>query len=319
MLILNENHPQREKLGRVTEVITPSEADHADIRALRLGILNLMPMMDETENDILQSIGHSVLQIEPIWIKIASREKSGKHTSIEHIKNFYVTMEEATKDKNLDGLIITGAPIELLDFEEVEYWEELKKIFDYTKDHIYLSMFLCWAAMAAAYHQYGIRKIKYPTKLAGVFKMKNIHGDNHYLTKGINPHLHLCNSRSTDIDQLKLKELIQQGKIIKLLESDEKPEALARQEVGITTFACPEFNAVYNLGHFEYHENTLHQEIERDKAKEIKYPIHNYYKDSETQEIPKISWKSERTIFYGNFLNLIYSLMNQKKIPHKQF
>jgi homoserine O-succinyltransferase/O-acetyltransferase len=320
MLILNDNHPQRNHLANLTKVINPNEAQKADIRALRLGILNLMPLMNETENDILQSIGHSILQIEPVWIKIASREKSGKNTSIEHIKNFYVTMEQATEHKNLDGLIITGAPIELLDFEQVKYWNELKKIFEYAKINIYSSMFLCWAAMAASYHNHGLKKIEYPRKLAGIFKMKNIQGDNHPLTRGMNPSLSLLQSRNTDIDQKKLRELCEIQEIIRLFESSEKPEALEGNELGITTFATPNLDAIYNLGHFEYHENTLNQEIKRDLNKGVNYPVHGYYKNQTIKEgIPNISWKSERTLFYGNFLNLIYNKMNQNTIPHQPF
>lgn len=322
MLILKDNHPAKEKLKHLTEVISPNEAQKADIRALRLGILNLMPVMDETEKDILQSIGHSVLQIEPVWIKIATREKSGKNTSLSHINDFYLTMEQATQEKNLDGLIITGAPIELLDFEDVEYWEELKKIMDYAKENIYSTMFLCWAAMAATYYYYNIHKLNYSKKLVGCFKMDNIQQDNHPITKGMDPIIHLCQSRYTDIDQEKLKSLINNGEFVELLKSSEKPRALNGNEIGVIAFVSRNLGQIYNLGHFEYHEKTIDQEVKRDKSKfsKLNYSVENYYHDSDNHEgIKTISWTSNRTIFYGNFLNLIYHLMNKNKKEHKPF
>ena len=322
MLILNENHPQRKGLERFTEVITPSQAQKADIRALRLGVLNLMPFMDETERDILQSIGYSVLQIEPIWIKITSLKKTGRHTPLNYVDAFYLTMEEATKQKNLDGLIVTGAPIELLDFEEVEYWKEMEKIFDYARKNIYSSMFLCWAAMAAAYHHYGIGKVAYPKKLSGIFRMNNVQQDRHPLTMGMNPEIWVCQSRQTDVDQEALQNLDSRNKIVRLLESSEQPIALNRRKIGITTFASVGLEEVYNLGHFEYHENTIDQEVKRDKgnSSERNYPIENYYANPDLQEgTPKIFWKSDRTLFYGNFLNVIYHRINQDKKRHQGF
>jgi homoserine O-succinyltransferase len=322
MLILKDNHPARDKLKHLTEIITPNEAQIADIRPLRLGILNLMPIMDETEKDILKSIGHSILQIEPVWIKIASREKNGKNTSLEHVNDFYVTMEEATAERNLDGLIITGAPVELLNFEDVEYWDELKKIMDYAKENIYCTMFLCWAAMAAAYHFYNIPKINYPQKLVGCFTANNVQQDHHPQTKGMNPIVEICQSRYSGIDQRKLNSLIASWEIIELLYSSEKPKALNGNEIGVVAFASKDLSGIYNLGHFEYHERTIDQEVKRDKSKnsELNYHVENYYYNpQELDGIKPISWRSERTIFYGNFLNIIYQLMNKNIKAHKKF
>ncbi|MFA5993182.1 MAG: homoserine O-succinyltransferase [Candidatus Pacearchaeota archaeon] len=322
MLILKDNHPAREKLKHLTEIITPKEAQVADIRALRLGILNLMPVMDETERDILQSIGHSILQIEPVWIKIATREKTGKNTSLSHINDFYVTMEQATKEKNLDGLIITGAPIELLDFEEVEYWDEFKKILDYARKNIYSTMFLCWAAMAASYHFYKIPKVTYPQKLVGCFTTNNVQQDNHPQTKGMNPIIEICQSRHTGLDQNKLNLFVSSGQIVELLKSSEKPKVLNGDEIGVIAFASKDLSEIYNLGHFEYHEKTIDQEVKRDKEKnqQLNYPIENYYLNPEIFEgIKPISWRSSRTIFYGNFLNIIYQLMNKNIKAHNPF
>ena len=150
--------------------------------------------------------------------------------------------------------------------------------------------------------------------------MKNIQGDNHPLTRGMNPYLSLCQSRHTDIDQKRLRELCEIQEIVKLFESYEKPEVLKGNELRITTLTSPNLDAIYNLGHFEYHKNTLHQEAKRDLNKELTYPIHGYYKYPEIFEgVPNINWKSDRTLFYGNFLNLIYHRINQRTIPHQPF
>lgn len=320
MLILKENHPERMKLEKLTDVITPELAERADIRAIRLGILNLMPLMAETERDILQGIGHSVLQIEPVWIKIATRKKQGTNTPLAHIDNFYLTMEEATQKANLDGLIMTGAPIELLDFKDVDYWKEMQAMFDYAKRHVHSSLFLCWAAMAAAHHYYGVDKTRYGSKLAGIFAMKNCQEDGHQITRGMNPLVRTCQSRYTGVDQKRLGALEKEGQIVKLFESPEKPLALNGEKIGITAFASNDLGLVFNLGHLEYESETIDREVKRDMPKGKIYPVEHYYSDpTRRQGIRPITWKSDRTLFYRNFINLIYHQMNQTKKEHQPF
>lgn len=312
MLVLNQSHPARTELQSHTAIIDPERAAHAEIRALRLGVLNLMPVMDETEKDILRCISHSVLQIEPIWIRIASREPSGRSTPKEHIDTFYQTMAEATREKPLDGLIITGAPIEKLAFEEVEYWGELMQIMSYSRQNVLSTMYLCWAAMAGAYHFYQVEKISYPEKLAGLFTMRNVQGDENPLTRGMNPQVQICQSRYTGVDLEALKAYIDEGHLVSLFESDDPAEVLGKKAIGVTAWASSDLREVYNLGHLEYHARTIDQEVRRDLAKDLHYPVEHYYRDPlQRAGIPALAWKSDRTLFFGNFLTAIYERLNQ--------
>lgn len=322
MLILKGKHPARSELQKYTNVITPKDAAHADIRALRLGVLNLMPVMDETEKDLLRSLSHSILQIEPVWIKMATYEKTGKHTSLAHIHTFYQTMEQATAEQNLDGLIVTGAPIEHIDFKDIYYWKELQQIMDYAKEYIYSTLYLCWAAMAVAFYHYGVNKIEYPKKLTGIFAMDNVHQDSNPFTLGMDPVVLLCQSRHTGIDQQALAKKINQGKLVSLFQSQEKPRALAGKQIGITVFAAADNSFVANLGHFEYHAETIDQEVKRDVKKKppLVYPVEHYYKNPKTKTgIPAITWKSARTLFYENFLHVMYNRMNTMKQKRQAF
>ncbi len=322
MLVLQDSHPARTVLKGSTKLITPADAERADIRPLRLGILNLMPVMDETENDILKSISQSILQIEPVWIRVVSREKTGKHTSLDHIQAFYQSMEEATKHANLDGLIVTGAPIEILPFEDVTYWNELCQIMDYARKHVYTTLYLCWSAMAAAYHFYSIQKHLYPQKLTGLFPLRNVQDDANVFSRGMDEVVSICQSRHTDIDQVALQQKIDEGKLIPLFTSDETPTALLGQEIGVTVFATTDKSAVFNLGHFEYNQGTIAAEVERDSKKNppVTYPVEHYFINAEKQEgLPLMNWKAARTLFYGNFLNAIYQRMNEKQSEHVPF
>lgn len=322
MLVLQDSHPARTVLNGSTKLITPADAERADIRPLRLGVLNLMPVMDETENDILKSISQSILQIEPVWIRVISREKTGKHTSLEHIEAFYQSMEEATKESNLDGLIVTGAPIEILPFEDVTYWNELCQIMEYAKKHVYTTLYLCWSAMAAVYYFYGIKKNAYPQKLAGVFPLRNVQDDANVFSRGMDEVVSICQSRHTDIDQVALQEKIDEGIIVPLFTSNERPEALQGQEVGVTIFATADKSALFNLGHFEYNQGTIAAEVDRDnqKATPVIYPVEHYFSNEHKREgLPPMTWKASRTLFYGNFLNAIYQRMNEKQVEHTPF
>ncbi|MCB9640306.1 MAG: homoserine O-succinyltransferase [Myxococcales bacterium] len=317
MLVLNENHPARAELQKQTAVIDPETAQHADIRALRLGVINLMPVMNETENDILRCISHSVLQIEPIWIRSATREQSGRHTSLEHVENFYQTLEEATREQGLDGLIVTGAPIERLDFEDVDYWDELRQVMDYAQRHVYCTMYLCWAAMAAAFHFYRIPKVMYPEKLTGLFRLKNVFEDDNPFTRGMNPEVAICQSRYTGLDYEAMKREIEQKHLLPLFDSDDRAEVLGGEPLGVTVFASSDLRAVYNLGHLEYHAATIDQEVQRDRQKALHYPVENYYLEAKARSgIPPMTWRADRSLFFSNFLNVAYEQMNMN--PNKK-
>jgi homoserine O-succinyltransferase len=320
MLILQENHPARGVLNAHTDIIDPTTARRADIRALRLGVVNLMPKMDETEHDILQCISHSILQIEPVWIRMASYEKNGKNTPLSHIKSFYQTMQEATCTTPLDGLIITGAPVETLDFEDVRYWAELKQVMDYARDHVLCTLYLCWASLAAFSHFYGVPKRHLPHKLAGVFRMRNLTEDANPFTRGLDPFIDLCQSRHADPDPDALRAVVACGKLVPLCASDEPSPALPDEDVGGGIYATPDASAVFNLGHLEYDAATIDAEVLRDRSKSprLTYPVHNYY--SEDLTVRPLSWKAARTLFYGNFLNTIYHRMNRRaERPHVPF
>jgi homoserine O-succinyltransferase len=316
MLVLNENHPARAELQRQTVVIDPQAASRAEIRALRLGVLNLMPVMDETEKDILRCISHSVLQIEPVWLRSATRPHSGKYTSIEHVANFYQTLEEATQEKPLDGLIVTGAPIEKLPFDEVEYWDELRQVMDYAHESIACTMYLCWAAMAAAYHFHSIEKILYEEKLAGIFRLRNVYEDDVAFSRGMNPIVEVCHSRYTGLAPDAMKREIESGRLMPLFDSSDQAQVLGKEPLGVTIFASPSLREVYNLGHLEYHAGTIDQEVQRDHLKGLYYPVENYYtRPQERQGLPPMTWRADRSLFFSNFLNVIYEKMQE--LPHR--
>ena len=269
-------------------VMKESRATHQDIRSLKILILNLMPTKIKTETQILRLIGNSPLQVDIDLLHPASH--NSKNTSEEHLIKFYNTFEEI-KDNKYDGMIITGAPVETLDFEEVDYWDELQKIMDWSLHHVFSTLHICWGCQAGLYHHYGIPKYPLEKKIFGVFP--------HYKTKkhvklmrGFDDLFYVPHSRHTEIR----KEDIENVDELEILsESDES---------GIYIVANKNGRQVFVTGHSEYDRNSLEAEYLRDLNKGMDIdPPKNYYRDDDPEKEIIMRWRSHANLLYVNWLN----------------
>ncbi|MFN2340947.1 MAG: homoserine O-succinyltransferase [Halanaerobium sp.] len=269
-------------------VMKESRATHQDIRSLEILILNLMPTKIKTETQILRLIGNSPLQVDVDLMHPASH--NSKNTSEEHLIKFYNTFDEI-KDNNYDGMIITGAPIETLDFEEVDYWDELQKIMDWSLHHVYSTLHICWGSQAGLYHHYGIDKYPLDEKMFGVFP--------HYKTKkhvklmrGFDDLFYVPHSRHTEIRR---KDLEKVDGLEILSESEESGIYLAASKNGRQVFAT---------GHSEYDRESLEAEYLRDINKGMAIdPPKNYYKDDDPDKEIIMRWRSHANLLFVNWLN----------------
>ena len=274
-------------------VMDDFKAKTQDIRPLRIGLLNLMPKKIQTENQFARVIGATPLQIELSLIKISAHET--KNTAANHMQTFYRSFEDVkTSGDKFDGLIITGAPIEHLDFETVSYWNELIEIFKWTQSHVHSVFAVCWGAMAMLYHLYGIKKYDRKEKAFGCFRHDNIEPSSPYL-RGFSDDFIIPVSRWTELRQTEVDKI----KDLKTL--------LASTEVGPCLIEDKKHNALYIFNHFEYDSDTLKQEYDRDieEGKKIFFPK-NYYPDDDPQNNPKNRWRSHAHLLYGNWINEIY-------------
>ncbi|MBQ6651615.1 MAG: homoserine O-succinyltransferase [Atopobiaceae bacterium] len=263
------------------------------IRPLRMAILNLMPTKIETETQILRLISKSPIQVEVDFMRVSSHES--KNTSAGHLVKFYETFD-AYKDKNYDGMIVTGAPVEHLPFEEVDYWDELCEIMDWARDHVFSTMFLCWGAMAGLYHYYGIPKKLLGEKLFGVFPQR-LCDEYSFLTNGFDEVHNMPHSRHAAIDTNALAE---------------HPELQALSEsfrTGPALIATRDFHEIYVTGHFEYGRDTLANEYWRDfhAGLPIKLPL-NYFPDDDPENQPRLTWRGHANLLYRNWINWVYQM-----------
>ncbi|MGC6527111.1 MAG: homoserine O-acetyltransferase MetA [Paracoccaceae bacterium] len=274
-------------------VMSEDQAARQDIRALRIGLLNLMPKKIQTETQFARLIGATPLQIELSLIKMTNHHT--KNTTAEHMNSFYRSFAEveATGEK-FDGFIITGAPIEHLPFEEVDYWDELQHVFKWSQSHVHSTFGICWGGMAMLNHFHGIQKHMLDAKAFGCFRHKNLFPASHYL-RGFSDDCIVPVSRWTEIRQA---ELDQVQDLKTLLGSD---------EVGPCLIQDDKHRALYILNHFEYDSDTLQQEYERDVAAggDITLPRH-YFPNDDTSRPPMNRWRSHAHILYGNWINEIY-------------
>lgn len=274
-------------------VMSEDQAARQDIRALRIGLLNLMPKKIQTETQFARLIGATPLQIELSLIKMTNHHT--KNTTAEHMNSFYRSFAEveATGEK-FDGFIITGAPIEHLPFEEVDYWDELQHVFKWSQSHVHSTFGICWGGMAMLNHFHGIQKHMLDAKAFGCFRHKNLFPASHYL-RGFSDDCIVPVSRWTEIRQA---ELDQVQDLETLLGSD---------EVGPCLIQDDKHRALYILNHFEYDSDTLQQEYERDVAAggDITLPRH-YFPNDDTSRPPMNRWRSHAHILYGNWINEIY-------------
>lgn len=272
-------------------VISPDRAQHQDIRPLRIGLLNLMPKKIQTENQFARLIGATPLQIDLSLIRMS--EHQAKNTAAEHMEAFYRPFEEV-RDEKFDGLIITGAPIEHLPFEEVTYWDELRQVLDWTQTNVQSTFGVCWGGMAMINHFHGVKKHILPQKLFGCFRHTNLDQTSPFL-RGFSDDCVIPVSRWTEMKQ---DEINAANGLRTLLGSEIAGPCLVED---------PAHRALYIFNHFEYDSDTLKQEYDRDIANgtPINVPI-NYYPDDDPARKPTNRWRSHAHLLYGNWINEIY-------------
>jgi homoserine O-succinyltransferase len=272
-------------------VMSPTRAAHQDIRPLRIGLLNLMPKKIQTENQFARLIGATPLQIDLQLIRMSSHET--KNTAAEHMATFYRPFQ-AVKDEKFDGLIITGAPIEHLAFEDVTYWDELCEVMDWTQTNVQSTFGVCWGGMAMINHFHGVKKHMLDHKAFGCFRHKNLAPTSPYL-RGFSDDFVIPVSRWTEMKQA---EIDAAPGLRTLLGSDEVGPCLV-EDAG--------HRALYIFNHFEYDSDTLKQEYDRDVANgtPINVPL-NYYPDDNPAMPPLNRWRSHAHLLYGNWINEIY-------------
>ncbi len=284
--------PAREILVREgVSVMDERTALRQDIRPLQIGLLNLMPNKIRAETQFARLMGATPLQVELTLVRIGNHK--ARNTSEEHLISFYQTWEQV-RHRKFDGFIITGAPIELLPFEEVTYWKELQRILDWTVTNVHSSFFICWGAMAAAWHFHRIPKYTLENKAFGVFRHRNNAPASPYLA-GFSDDFAIPVSRWTEVR----KADIQTGSGLEvLMESDVTGPSLLAGDVG---------NRLYMFNHIEYDSTSLKEEYDRDVAAgvEIKVP-HGYYPDDDPARPPLNRWRSHAHLLFGNWINRVY-------------
>ena len=272
-------------------VMDEDAAARQDIRPLRIALLNLMPKKIQTENQFARLIGATPLQIDLNLIRMSDHKT--RNTAAEHMESFYRPFSEV-KDEKFDGLIITGAPIEHLEFEDVDYWDELTEIMNWTQTNVHSTMGVCWGGMAMINHFHGVKKHMLDDKAFGCFRHKNLDSRSPYL-QGFSDDCVIPTSRWTEMHQSEIDA------------SDGLKTLLGSDEVGPCVVQDPKHRGVYIFSHFEYDSVTLKQEYDRDV--EAGTPINiptNYYPGDDPSQEPTNRWRSHAHLFYGNWLNSIY-------------
>lgn len=259
-----------------------------DIRPLKVVVLNLMPLKITTETDLIRLLSNSPLQVEMEFMKIKGH--TPKNTPVEHMQEFYKTFDDMA-DEYYDGMIITGAPVELLPFEEVHYWEELQGIFDWARTHVTSTLYICWAAQAGLYHFYGVPKYELPAKMFGIFR-HTLREHTLPIFRGFDDEFFVPHSRHTEIrreDILKVPE-------VKLLSESEEAGVYIAMSRGGREF--------YVTGHSEYSPYTLNDEYIRDLNKNLPIQIpKNYYRNDDPAQGPVVRWRGHANLLFTNWLN----------------
>lgn len=281
--------PVKERLERENIfVMDETRALHQDIRPIEILILNLMPLKEDTELQLLRSLSNTPLQINITFMTVESHES--KNTSMSHLNKFYQTFTEL-REKKFDGMIITGAPVEQMEFEEVDYWEELKEIMEWTNTHVHSTIYLCWGAQAGLYYHYGLKKKPLDKKMFGLFWHK-VMNRKIPLVRGFDDVFLAPHSRHTEVP---MEDINACEALTVLAESDEAGLLLAMADEG---------RKIFVMGHPEYDRVTLDGEYKRDLGKGL--PIEmpkNYYKDNNPDNIPSLMWRAHANNLYTNWLN----------------
>lgn len=269
-------------------VMTEKRAISQDIRPLRLVILNLMPLKTSTETSLLRRLSNTPLQIEVDFLRTATY--TSRHASAEYLETFYKTFDEV-KQQSYDGMIITGAPVETMEFEDVEYWDELCTIMEWAANHVFANLFLCWGAQAGLYYHYGVQKHPLEKKMFGVFE-HGVRIPNTPLLRGFDDLFFAPHSRHTEVKESEVTAI-------------EDLEVLATsEEAGLYIVVSKDDRQVFVFGHPEYESDTLDQEYQRDVAKGMPIEIpKNYYHHDDPALGPKVSWYSHAQLLYTNWLN----------------
>lgn len=268
-------------------------ASKQDIRPLNVLLLNLMPKKIETETQILRLISKSPLQVSLDFMHMGSHES--KNTPADHLVRFYQTFDEL-KDRKYDGLIITGAPIEHLPFEEVDYWDELCRVIDWSRENVFSTMHICWGALAGLYRRYGVPKRMLPAKMFGIFPHR-LCDEYQFLTNGFDEVFMMPHSRHAAFDEADIARV-------------SELQVLGYSEVaGSSLIASRDLREIYVTGHFEYGKFTLRDEYERDvrAGKPIELP-RNYYPGDDPAAEPLFTWRSHANLLYRNWLNYVYQM-----------
>lgn len=269
-------------------VMSNMRADTQDIRPLKILILNLMPTKLETETQLLRLLSNSPLQVDVEFLQVATHE--AKNVSKSHMDKFYETYDDV-KNKKYDGMIITGAPVEQMEFEEVDYWDELCKIMEWSKTNVYSTFHICWGAQAGLYYHYGIKKYPTKKKIFGIFPHQCL-DETHPLMRGLDDIYYAPHSRHTEIKT----QDIAQVKDLQILSYSEL--------AGIHIVADMECRKFFVTGHSEYDRDTLAREYFRDKEKGLDIDIpYNYFPNDDVNSTPQMEWKSTANILFNNWLN----------------
>ena len=270
-------------------VMDERRATHQDMRPLEILILNLMPLKEDTELQLLRLLSNSPLQVDITFMMVSSHHV--KNASMSHLNKFYLSFEEV-RNRRYDGMIITGAPVEMLEFEEVDYWDELKEIFDWTESHVTSTMFQCWGAQAALYYFYGIRKHILDKKISGLY-WHRVNNRNIPLVRGFDDAFWCPHSRHTEVN---LEEIRRCEAITILAESEEAGFLMGMADGG---------RRIFIQGHPEYDRMTLDKEYRRDTEKGMDNIIlpKNYYPGDDPSKKPLLTWRAMSQNLYFNFLN----------------
>ncbi len=269
-------------------VMDESRAMHQDIRPLKIGLLNLMPLKEDTELQILRMLSNTPLQVDVVFVNVSSHES--KNTSTSHLNKFSVPFKDIKKQK-FDGFIITGAPVEQMPFENVDYWEELKESMAGTKNHVTSTLHLCWGAQAGLYYHYGVDKVPLPEKMFGVFEHR-VQNRKTPLVRGFDDVFYAPHSRHTTVPT---EDICAIPNMMILAESDEAGTFLCMTEDG---------KQIYVMGHPEYDRVTLGNEYMRDKNKGLSIAVpKNYYPDDNYENKPLLTWRSHANNLYTNWIN----------------
>lgn len=272
-------------------VMHKDRAEKQDIRPISIIIVNLMPIKEVTETQLIRMLANTPLQVDLHLLTMDSHAST--HTDPLHMETFYKTFDEI-KNRRFDGMIITGAPVEFLPFEDVDYWKELSEIMEYTKNNVFSTLHICWGAQAGLYYHYGVDKFVMDEKLFGVFKHE-VKQKTSELVRGFDEEFYVPHSRHTQIKKADVEKI------------EELDILVESEDAGLHLMATPDNRKIFVQGHSEYDWDTLKLEYERDRSKglDIKVPM-NYYLDDDPEKRVVVKWSGHGNLFFANWLNYVY-------------